>query len=363
MGLTLRSEAGMALTINQMDNNLLYLEGLTNYKEVYYNELKSLYDGKDMEVGWYLITDFQTIYDLPDYEDDGDGNIQPKSEILTMTSSVVEPIFVRALSEAQLSPISYSSQYPGDILHYDINYTTPINESTTKGLIYYREDTIQNVKVSYDFRNVTFKRYDHNDDRGYIYYWDNGDTGSQLFNTFIDYEGVGDFDLLTNMNTIKGISVFDMSNNVFKGSSNIKIINNLLINNTFLDDVALFNNNAFFNSIFNSLNLINGNDFDMCFLEKLDNINNSIFFNLTSSTILSNISYTQLSNLNISGNSGNSTFNRNIFNTGINGVNITEGSYSQLFSPTSCEIFRNSNGEIWYKYYDNDNELQFVQIN
>jgi hypothetical protein len=327
MGLTLRSGAGMALTISEMDNNLLYLEGLTNYKEVSYEKLKSLYDGKDMEIGWYLITDFQTIYDLPDYEYNDDGNIVPKND--TTITSIVEPIFVRALSESQLSPVAYSNVHRGDILHYDINYLTVINYSPTKGLIYYREDTIQNVKVSYDFRNITFKRYNHDDNRGYVYFWDNGESDYQLLNTFINYEGVVDVDITIDRNLTLKSTGFDIPNTIFEESV-------IFVKGKFIA--------CYIKSIENSYNNILKGSF---LLSEIYNINNLIAESLI-----------------IEG----EVFENNIINVDIKGSSLTDpliindDLHPELFDNFSCEIFKNKNNEIWYKYYDFDNDLKLTKI-
>jgi len=127
----------------------------------------------------YLITDYQTIYDRPDYEDVA-GSYVPKAVISTITAAT-EPIIVMATSANTLRPEAYSPSQPKDILIYDVNYTaTIINATPAKGFIMRRVDTEKNIDLPFDWRSVTFKFYDHADGLGFVWYWDAGASTSSL---------------------------------------------------------------------------------------------------------------------------------------------------------------------------------------
>lgn len=114
---------------------------------------------------FYRITNFATRH----YMDNGSQMID------VINVGQTEPLLVMALSANSISSEAKSSLFPQDIIHYDWNPanwlwdngfsdTTTDDENPTiidgfKGVIMYRHDTINNNKVSYDFRNVKFRRY------------------------------------------------------------------------------------------------------------------------------------------------------------------------------------------------------------
>jgi hypothetical protein len=302
-----------------------------NATEITYEELRELYDEGAMNGGcWYKIIDYQTIYDRPDYELTEEEQVVPKQDISTITSSEIEPLFVYALSGNQLSPITYSELYPQDILHYNIDYNTTVNNSPTKGLIYYREDTLKNVKASYDFRFIEFKRYNHSDGKEYVYYWDNGDNNFQLFKTFENYSGVFNVDIRVSVVLITLFTGFNIPNNVFKESCFSFYNNVTTINSTFTEDVSGVMNCTIQNTLAN------------CIIDEILNIT------LKSCLVES---------------SNNFRFRNNIGNTNdFNDIVLTDNLYPELFSTVSCEIYENQNQEYWYRYYNSSNNIQFVQI-
>jgi len=128
--------------------------------EVTYDELYSLYTGGTLTPGiFYLITDFQTCYDQPNY----DNNKTPIFVGNYMTGST-EPIVLISTSISGFSPTIYSTLYPQDKITYDITWnTTEITSSPAKGRITERIDNFNN-RTDYDHRSILFKRYD-----GYSY--------------------------------------------------------------------------------------------------------------------------------------------------------------------------------------------------
>lgn len=132
------------------------LSGITSYFEVTYDELYSLYTGATLNPGkFYLITDFQTCYDQPNFDNVGNpitsGNYK---------TGATEPLLVLATSGNTLSPQAYSPQYPLDKITYDISWNvTEITSNPAKGRITERIDD-RNNRTDYDFRAVQFIRYD-----------------------------------------------------------------------------------------------------------------------------------------------------------------------------------------------------------
>jgi hypothetical protein len=128
----------------------------------------------------YLITDFQTIYDQPDFSAIG----TPKAVVSTLTGAT-EPIIVTPVAVDEISNVALSTVYPNDSILYDWTFTaTEVMGVAAKGRITQRTDTSNNT-VSYDSRNVLFKRYD--DGLGnYTIYWDNGNASNSAIPTFND---------------------------------------------------------------------------------------------------------------------------------------------------------------------------------
>jgi hypothetical protein len=169
MSITGKTIAELPL-LNEVSNNTLFpVEYLgttfnlpfsafsySNYTEVTYSELGNLISGNSLNLGtFYLITDFQTCYDQPDF--DYNGNSITGSN--TYHTSTIEPILVLATSNNTLSPDAYQPTYPNDKIKYD--YSFDVTESTgnpAKGRITERIDDLGN-RTDYDHRTILFKRY------------------------------------------------------------------------------------------------------------------------------------------------------------------------------------------------------------
>jgi len=90
--------------------------------EVTYSELVDKITGDTLSVGgYYLITDFQTCYDQPDFNYDGSpitsGNYKQGS---------IEPILVLAISSNTISDVAYQPSYPNDKIRYDWTWSLTI---------------------------------------------------------------------------------------------------------------------------------------------------------------------------------------------------------------------------------------------
>ena len=126
------------------------------YEEVTHSELYSLLTGATLTPGkHYLITDFKTCYDQPDYDHNGStietGNYKQGN---------VAPILVLATDVDKISEHAYQPEYSGDTIQYDPYFTsTEVTAGAAFGRITYRIDDKGNA-FDYDFREVLFKRYD-----------------------------------------------------------------------------------------------------------------------------------------------------------------------------------------------------------
>jgi len=115
--------------------------------EVTYAELAALISGSDLIQGrQYLITDYQTVHTIPGTADTNTGSL--------------DPLIVTATYNNQLSPIAQSTTYPQDIVYYShSNADTNVVNGATKGFIYRRIDTDNNIDVPFDYKAVKFRRW------------------------------------------------------------------------------------------------------------------------------------------------------------------------------------------------------------
>ena len=127
--------------------------------EVTYSELVSLISGSPSTLipgSYYLITDFKTCYDQPDFNWVGNsittGNYK---------QGPVEPILVLATSTNTISDVAYQPTYPNDKIKYDWTFSsTEVTNGSAFGRISERIDEFNN-RTDYDHRTVLFKRYDN----------------------------------------------------------------------------------------------------------------------------------------------------------------------------------------------------------
>jgi hypothetical protein len=169
--------AGTGLTLSGSTFSLI--SGTISSQVVTYSELSNLILNNNLKIGnTYLINDFQTVYDQPDYSAPGVA----KTTVTTLTGPV-EPLIVTAVENNKISNVALSTIYPDDYILYDHTFiATEVMGVAAKGRITERTDTANNT-VSYDIRNVLFKRYDAGG--GYFtVYWDNGNASLSTIPTF-----------------------------------------------------------------------------------------------------------------------------------------------------------------------------------
>jgi len=167
-----------------------------NYTQETYSGLTIGASTSNLVVGqYYLMTDFQTCYDQPNYTNQGvaitTGNYK---------TGTTEPILLLAISANEFSPTVYSTLYPKDKISYDFTWsTTEVTGSPAKGRITERIDQYNN-RADYDFRAVQFIRYQAFLSEDYY-------TGTVSIDGSGNVVGVGtDFDNTFSVGNIIGIS-------------------------------------------------------------------------------------------------------------------------------------------------------------
>jgi hypothetical protein len=236
--------------------------------EVTYAELQSKIGSSLLNPGtYYLITDFQTVYDQPDYESDG----TPKTTVVTLEGGI-EPLFVLAISENEIATNAYMLSAPNDIIHYDYTFTsTEVMGAPAKGRITRRTDENNNT-TGYDHTVVLFKRYETSSGSGvFNQYKDNG-------NSFVERPTFG------------------------SGCSNM-VLGNTSESNTFLLPNTVFGNNCIANTIGYNYN------------------SNTIGDNFSSNTIGDNYKY-NIIGANATNNYIQNNFNTNTIQSSFNNNNI-----------------------------------------
>ena len=123
--------------------------------DVTYSELVDKITGETLTPGqFYLITDFRTCYDQPEFDVYGDsittGNYK---------QSDGEPIVVLSTSVNTISSNAFQPTYPNDRIQYDWTFnTTEVTGGAAYGRISERIDEFNN-RTDYDHRTILFKRY------------------------------------------------------------------------------------------------------------------------------------------------------------------------------------------------------------
>lgn len=131
------------------------VNNLTSPIPVTYNGLTTLINTSGLTAGdYYLITDFRTCYDQPDF----DYNNNPITSG-NYKQGPIEPLIVLAISINKISNNAYQPAYPNDKITYDWAWNiTEVTSGATYGRITERIDEFNN-RTDYDHRNILFKRY------------------------------------------------------------------------------------------------------------------------------------------------------------------------------------------------------------
>jgi hypothetical protein len=147
------------------------------YVEVTYSQLYSLgASGSFVTASYYLITDFDSVYEQPDFYFDG----TPKTVLDVKGKPAIpyQPILVMANSYNTLSPDATQPYFSKDKIKYDFTWNKTELNHNAKGRITERIDEFGN-RTDYDHRTIRFKRY-----KSYS-------VGTQLAGTIFEYDCAG----------------------------------------------------------------------------------------------------------------------------------------------------------------------------
>jgi hypothetical protein len=151
---------GFNIFVDQTDNNLKVKDAAGevyggSYYEVTYSGLVDTITTSGLSTGsFYVITDFRTCYDQPDFDYEG----QPITTGSTKQAAI-EPIMVFGTSVSTISTNAFQPLYPNDRIQYDWTFSeTEVTNSPAFGRITERIDEFNN-RTDYDHRTILFKRY------------------------------------------------------------------------------------------------------------------------------------------------------------------------------------------------------------
>lgn len=239
----------------------------------------------------YRITDFQTIYDQPDFNSDGSPKNNPQIKF-----GPVEPIIVTAISANELGTDALQEDHPNDIIQYILEFTTPVTGTATMGRIIKRIDDKGN-ESDFDHRNVLFKRYKNVEWDEYFEFFDNGENFQEFLaipqgsNNYLGKQYTN-FSNSSGSPSADGINLndypFDLPNIVLGIFSNED-----MMNNRFIGPVANVTvKQESFNNVFNGsvLNLIGGM-FRSNTLERVHNVTIHSTFQNNKMGILTDVSF------------------------------------------------------------------------
>lgn len=264
-GTTFRTHVNNLLTWNNITNTPTTLEGYgitdggsssntsgVSFVHLTRAELLALQSTNGLVAGgYYMITDFKTVYDQPNYDYNGDA-------ILTNNykECEVEPIVVLATSNNTISINAYQPKYPKDIIKYDINWSiTEVSGSAAYGRIIERIDEYNN-RTNYDHRNIVFKRYRS--------YYLSGDING--FSSINNFTVTGTNTSFTNLSTsgyvLVGEKLFKISNIIDDVNMTIEGHNGVYYDNIKIYSAYPYDENDYFNCLeWKQNNIIDDNYF------------------------------------------------------------------------------------------------------
>ena len=195
-----------------------------------FSEFKTLSNNNELKAGTlYKMTNFQTIYDQPDYSD----AITPKATVVTKTAPV-DPIILLAISSTKFAKEVYRPSTPNHTLEYDFDFTTTeINGTPAKGRISKCIDEFEN-STDFDHTVVEFIRYERISGSGtFNSYWDTGFASEETL-MFKGQAGLNTYGNNAFAFQSGGFYApdFILGNNVFEAGCNNNSIGIIYTNNT-----------------------------------------------------------------------------------------------------------------------------------
>jgi hypothetical protein len=304
------------------------------FTPITYSELTNLISTSGLELGGnYLITDFRTCYDRPDYDEN-------KNPISVSSSSYfegpIEPIIVFATSNNTLAIDGYQPTYPNDKIKYDVTYSTTESGGAAFGRITERVDNYNN-RTDYDHRTIQFKRY-----RFYTFSRETPQTGTMELLNDGTVNGVGTF--FTALTT-GDVIAYPNSDEVFFRIDTISsdtgmTVSGLSINADAGSNEFYLADSGTYDSYYRS-NVDDPTDFNL-YTTFGDAIGNGVINNYIG----------DYSNLHLEDNEGDFLFANNVFKDGeYNNNKIGDGSYNNTFN---YDCNNNRIGNYCYNNITND---------
>jgi hypothetical protein len=287
-----------------------------NAIEVTYAKLKDdLIPSQALIAGsYYIINNFRTCYNRPDYDQNKDSIIVSGS---TYIQAAIEPIIVMATSFDTFAIDAYQPAYPFDKIKYDINYSTTESGDKAFGRITERIDEWNN-RTDYDHRTIEFKRY-----RFYYFSRETPETGTMEllndgtvngFGTFFTALTIGD--VIAYPNSIEGFFRIDSIS-----SDTLMLVSGLSIN-SFGGSGEFYTTNAGSYDSYYRSNVDDPTDFNL-YTTFGDAIGDGVINNYIG----------DYSNLYIEDNEGDFLLANNVFKDGeYNNNKIGNGSYNNTFN-------------------------------
>jgi hypothetical protein len=287
-----------------------------NAIEVTYDELTNLITQEKLIAGsHYIITNFKTCYDRPDY-DQNRNSIAVSNNSYFQTGDI-EPLVVMALSNKKLAHDAYSPAYPKDKIRYDVAYSATESGNAAFGRITERIDEWNN-RTDYDHRTIEFKRY-----RFYYFSRETPETGTMELLNDGTVNGFGTFftalttgDVIAYPNSIEGFFRIDSIS-----SDTLMLVSGLSIN-PFSGSGEFYTTNAGSYDSYYRSNVDDPTDYDLI----------TTFGNAIGDGVINNY-IGDYSNLYIEDNEGDFLLANNVFKDGeYNNNNIGNGFYNNTFN-------------------------------
>ena len=308
-----------------------------------FSEFKTLSNNNELKAGTlYKMTNFQTIYDQPDYSD----AITPKATVVTKTAPV-DPIILLAISSTKFAKEVYRPSTPDHTLEYDFDFTTTeINGTPAKGRISKCIDEFEN-STDFDHTVVEFIRYERISGSGtFNSYWDTGFASEETL-MFKGQAGLNTYGNNALAFQSGGFYApdFILGNNVFEAGCNNNSIGIIYTNNTIGNNFGSNTIGDYFggNTVGDNFgsNKVGGsfrgntveNEFQNNTIE--DSFQNNIVGNIFRDNIVG------------------LSFQYNTLKSGINNLDFTTTPATHVYGAYDCEIFTRQDGEFRLRYVDN----------
>ena len=306
-----------------------------------FSEFKTLSNNNELKAGTlYKMTNFQTIYDQPDYSD----AITPKATVVTKTAPV-DPIILLAISSTKFAKEVYRPSTPNHTLEYDFDFTTTeINGTPAKGRISKCIDEFEN-STDFDHTVVEFIRYERISGSGtFNSYWDTGFASEETL-MFKGQAGLNTYGNNALAFQSGGFYApdFILGNNVFEAGCNNNSIGIIYTNNTIGNNFGSNTIGDYFggNTVGDNFgsNKVGGSFRDNTVDDSFQN------------NIVGNIFRDNIVGL---------SFQYNTLKSGINNLDFTTTPATHVYGAYDCEIFTRQDGEFRLRYVDNTDKMVVV---